>query len=65
MTRAEMEDRVYELSARHTTSEIAADLGITYGEAAELAGKVFRERLNPNLVAAREAIEAMGKIRFI
>ncbi len=65
MTRAEMEDRVFELSAHHSTSEIAADLGISWEEAAELMGKVFRERSTPNLVAAGEALDRLDKIRFV
>lgn len=65
MTRAEMEDRVYELSADHTTREMAAELGISWAEARAIAGKVFEERSTPNLVAAREAIDALGKIRFV
>ena len=65
MTKAEMEDRIYELSADHTTLEMAEELGISWAEARAIAGKVFEERSSPNLVAAREAIDALGKIRFI
>jgi hypothetical protein len=65
MTRAEMEDRVYELSADHTTREMAAELGISWDEARAIAKKVFEERSNPNLVAAREAIRRLGEIRFV
>ena len=61
MTRAEIEDRVYELSADHTTREMAVELGIPWEEAR--ADRLVAASASL-LVAAREAIDALGKIRF-
>ncbi len=62
---AALEDRVFELLADHTTPEIAEELGMTMEDTAEVVYKVITERSTPNLVAAREAIERMSRIRFV
>ncbi|MEX1141859.1 MAG: hypothetical protein WD993_11015 [Thermoleophilaceae bacterium] len=62
---AALEDHVFELLADHTTLEIAEELGMTLEDAAEVVYKVITERSTPNLVAAREAIDRLSKIRFV
>lgn len=65
-----VEDRIFELlgedkDAPEIIDTVMAEFGLTWDEAKEMGLKVIRERGTPRLARAREAIDRLGRIRFV
>lgn len=66
----DIEDRIFELFGEdkigmEIASQIVAEFGIDDREAWDLILKVYKERGTPRQVRTSQAIERLGKIRFV
>lgn len=59
-SKQELEDRIFDLLADHTTFDIAQKLDMPYDEAYDVIEKVILERGTPRLAAARRAIDRLA-----